>query len=347
MSSLFKSKKEEIPGPREITTPLQKEAQERLRGFGELGQPVTPSKDIFGDLPAFAPDLPEEAVIPGLLKGFTERQTPGVTTAGIKQIMDTLTGGFDPATSPFYQSLRKGIGKEKEIADIRLKQIAQEAGQFRSTGRFGQEADLEKETFESLAGIMAALTEGERQKKLDVLPQAFAAGAEEEQFPLRSLAALQQFSLFPRRQAELETKRQDILRGRGEQLNIAQLLADPSSFQYYQPQFSTEASPFERFILPIIASGAKAAGTAALASSIKLKEDVKPMRNSLAIVNELQGVTFKWKKDGIKDGGVIAEDVEKIIPNAVIEIDGVKHIKPMVIIGYLLEAVKEISTAKN
>ena len=259
MSSLFKSKKEEIPAPREISTDLQKEARNRLKGMGAFGTTPVSYEDLFGDLPTYAADESYEAVIPELLTGFTQRKTPETTQAGIKQIMDTLTGAYDPTTSEYYKSTRRGIEKERQESQKNIRQAAQAAGQFRSTGRLGEEQKLEEETFATIADVMGRLTEAERQRKLDVVPQAMAAGQEEEAFPLRTLAALQEFSLFPRRQAALEAERSNIQAGRNEQLSIAQLLADPSSYQWYQPQYNTEASPFESILMPLIQSGAQVA----------------------------------------------------------------------------------------
>ncbi len=261
MSGLFKSKKEELPAPREVTTPLQKTAQERLSEFGAFGAKPTAGADIFGNLPSIAPDQPSELAIPGLLKDFIGRGQPATTSAATQQILDTLGSGFDPATSPFFKGLRSGVLKEAGESATRLRQGTQSAGQFRSTGRIKQERKLEEETFSTIANIMATLTEQERRNKLNILPTAFAAGAQEEGAPIRTLQAISDFSLFPRRQAELETQRGDILRTRGEELSIAQLLADPNSFLFQQPQFSTESSPFERLLLPLIQSGIGAAGS--------------------------------------------------------------------------------------
>ena len=36
-------------------------------------------------------------------------------------------------------------------------------------------------------------------------------------------------------------------------------------------------------------------------------------------VSELKGVTFEWKKDGSESAGLIAQDVEKVLPSAVKE----------------------------
>ena len=82
-------------------------------------------------------------------------------------------------------------------------------------------------------------------------------------------------------------------------------------------------------------------------SSIILKENINEIDSPLETVKELHGVLFDWKENKQRDGGVIAEELEKIIPSCVVEVNGIKHIKPMMIIAYLIEAVKELSSKRG
>ena len=52
-------------------------------------------------------------------------------------------------------------------------------------------------------------------------------------------------------------------------------------------------------------------------SDERLKDDVKPLRNALKTVNSLKAVNFTWKKDGSKDFGFLAQDLAKVVPQAV------------------------------
>lgn len=52
-------------------------------------------------------------------------------------------------------------------------------------------------------------------------------------------------------------------------------------------------------------------------SSIRFKENVVPINDALSIINKLQGVTFDWKESGQSDMGVIAEQVNKVVPQFV------------------------------
>ena len=69
-----------------------------------------------------------------------------------------------------------------------------------------------------------------------------------------------------------------------------------------------------------------AAGVALAASDINVKENIKPIGEK----NGYQWYEFTYKEGlGLPEGvqtGVIAQEVEKINPDAVVEIDGIKHV---------------------
>lgn len=79
-------------------------------------------------------------------------------------------------------------------------------------------------------------------------------------------------------------------------------------------------------------------------SSLAFKENVHPINNALDSIMKLTGV-FYDRKDGsaVNESGLIAEDVNKIIPEVVTRDDngnayGVKYTK---LIAFLIEAIKE------
>lgn len=76
------------------------------------------------------------------------------------------------------------------------------------------------------------------------------------------------------------------------------------------------------------------------------KDNITQISNSLATVNQLNGVEFTWKDNGKPSAGVIAQQLENILPALVATgDDGLKSVNYLGIIGYLIEAVKEL-TAK-
>ena len=58
-----------------------------------------------------------------------------------------------------------------------------------------------------------------------------------------------------------------------------------------------------------------------IASDAKLKENVKDLNYGLKDVLDIRPVSFDWKKDKKEDIGVIAQEIEKIIPEVVVEVD--------------------------
>lgn len=77
-------------------------------------------------------------------------------------------------------------------------------------------------------------------------------------------------------------------------------------------------------------------------SDKRLKKGIKQIEGALEKVNKLKGVSFEWKESGAQALGLIAQDVEKVIPELVTTDDnGFKGIRYNNIIAVLVEAIKE------
>jgi hypothetical protein len=79
-------------------------------------------------------------------------------------------------------------------------------------------------------------------------------------------------------------------------------------------------------------------------SDLQFKTDVRLIDNALNIVNSLDGVAFNWKDTGVQSYGVIAQEIEEVIP-ALVEINdaGIRSVNYNGLIGFLIEAVKTLS----
>jgi hypothetical protein len=79
-------------------------------------------------------------------------------------------------------------------------------------------------------------------------------------------------------------------------------------------------------------------------SDERMKYNVKPIKNPLDKVNRMEGVTYRWKDDDDMDAGVIAQDVERAMPEAVSMDDetGMRKVSVPQMVGVLTEAVKEL-----
>ena len=81
-------------------------------------------------------------------------------------------------------------------------------------------------------------------------------------------------------------------------------------------------------------------------SDERLKENVNKIVNSKEVVNNLTGYSFDWKEEADREGkdfGVMAQDVEKVLPELVHERpDGFKSVDYVKLIPYLIEEVKRL-----
>ena len=90
-------------------------------------------------------------------------------------------------------------------------------------------------------------------------------------------------------------------------------------------------------------------------SDERLKTDIQKIENATDKISQINGYTFTYKEDGKKSAGVIAQELEKVLPSAVSEKellkkdDGVtyKTVHYDQIIGLLVESIKELKQEIN
>ena len=90
-----------------------------------------------------------------------------------------------------------------------------------------------------------------------------------------------------------------------------------------------------------VAGNFVASGNVTAYSDERLKSNIETIPNALEKVNALRGVTFD--KDGERGLGVIAQEVEKVLPEVVLEGEEYKSVAYGNIVGVLIEAVKELT----
>ena len=79
-------------------------------------------------------------------------------------------------------------------------------------------------------------------------------------------------------------------------------------------------------------------------SDLTLKKNLKLVENPIDKLNQLNGYLYQWKENDEYQYGVIAQEVEKILPHAVSTgKDGIKGVAYNQIIPVLIEAVKELN----
>lgn len=106
----------------------------------------------------------------------------------------------------------------------------------------------------------------------------------------------------------------------------------------------TLGNTISRFV--ITANSVTASGDVTAFSDVTLKNDIVTIAYALDKVNNMRGVSYVRKdyNDGLTRLGVIAQEIEKILPEVVTEnADGIKAVNYSGIIPVLIEAIKELS----
>jgi hypothetical protein len=85
-------------------------------------------------------------------------------------------------------------------------------------------------------------------------------------------------------------------------------------------------------------------------SDIRLKENVESITNALSKVGDLRGVYYNFKNSKKREIGVIAQEVEPILPEIVFDSKAEKSYKSVAygnMVGFLIECIKELKQEKD
>ena len=88
------------------------------------------------------------------------------------------------------------------------------------------------------------------------------------------------------------------------------------------------------------------------ASDLTFKKDIVTISNSVDTIKKLTGRSFTWKEENIKSFGVIAQEVETVLPELVTtteepegsEVEAKKMVNYAAFAGHFIEAIKELAT---
>lgn len=102
------------------------------------------------------------------------------------------------------------------------------------------------------------------------------------------------------------------------------------------------ASSFAR-LSGAIFSGTVTAPNFVSSSDARLKTNVTPISDALQKVQALTGVTYNMIDGGSREIGLIAQDVQAVAPEAVVETEGLLRLAYGNLVGLLVEAIKDLS----
>ena len=76
-------------------------------------------------------------------------------------------------------------------------------------------------------------------------------------------------------------------------------------------------------------------------SDANLKTDIRPIENAREIAKKIRGIYFRWISNGKESAGVLAQEVQKVFPQAVrVRPDGTLSVDPMALIGLLFATIE-------
>ena len=240
MSGMFKPKKTEVDAPRQLTSPEQR------KGYDYLLSQVNPGGQRYTGQLSEQPQQ-YESYLPGLVESYAHRQDTPLLTSAKSQLQKSVEGGYDPYNSEYYKAYRDQSNANLAEAQTKARQSAQVGGMLRSTGRLNTENKLIGETTRDQNSILAGMYEQERGRQIDAVPQAISLSQYEEDAPLRTARSLMDIGGYQtsQKQAGLDRLYQDYLQSTGQASNAAGILADPGTYNYYQPQYTTSISPLQ------------------------------------------------------------------------------------------------------
>lgn len=77
-------------------------------------------------------------------------------------------------------------------------------------------------------------------------------------------------------------------------------------------------------------------------SDVNQKENIHDLVNAIDIINQIRPVSFNWKEDGKLSYGVIAQEIEEVLPELVnTNSAGVKSVAYSQIIPFLVKVIQE------
>ena len=210
MSGLFKSKEGKLTT---IDTP-QSELGAKLSEW--LGSQVGKTGPKYeGDRVAPMSGYEEQSL--DFLKQYGQGGFSQPTQQAAGEISKTLTGQYDPSSSPYYQAMKAASARNLEETQKNIGSAAAGGGRYWGGARLGAQGEAATERNLGMDALLGQLASQERQNRLNILPQAMQLGQYMEQDPLRKATAMQSLGALPR--------------------NIAQAANDAAYQQWMQEQY--------------------------------------------------------------------------------------------------------------
>jgi len=153
-----------------------------------------------------APKTAQETQSLDYLNKYATQPTSEQTQLAQNEVKKTLTGGYDPTTSPYYQAMK--AESAKNLGDT-LEGISSDAaggGRYWTGARLGEQGEARTTAGNALNTILGQLSESERNRMMTASQQAQSLGTEQTEQPLKVATALQSLGSLDRNLAQAQNE---------------------------------------------------------------------------------------------------------------------------------------------
>lgn len=257
--SIFKGKTSQ-PVNIDTRNPQRQQIDSFLANFlQQYGSQYQPGKAYPGKLSAPMSGY-ESQGLDQFLAQYLNQPDQSSQTGDVRNLLNkTITGGFDPGTSQYYQALRDTANYNNRRAVTQSNADFGARGKFFSTAATNKTGDINAQTSIGLNNSLAQLADQERTRQMGAVGPALGLEQYLTQLPLAKASAATTIGALPRelQQADLERMYQDFKRQQTELGNVVSgaggVSNTPVTQGYNLPSIS-QPSTFEKFIGPIIQS---------------------------------------------------------------------------------------------
>lgn len=127
------------------------------------------------------------------LQNYVSASVPKTTEAARKSVTDTLTGKFDPASSPFYQAVKAESARNLADTQANIASNAAGAGRYWSGGRLRAQGNAAVDNANNLNTVLGTLADQERTRQMQAVTQGMLLGQQESSEGLNKAEALQKY----------------------------------------------------------------------------------------------------------------------------------------------------------
>lgn len=281
----FFSKKKTTTTLEPMKEKWQLEAGQNLANFANTNMtqnPFVPGQEYGRISYLMSPSFYEQIGLDQLGQ-FQQQGKPAAFTAANEEMLKTLQGDYDPATSDYYQATRKNIEKERLKAIKDANNLMAKYGLNQSSYKTDRLSEINENTFDQVSTLLGTMAENERVRKLNAAPVAANIGNMENAMDLQKIQASQQFGSLPRLLEAVGYE--DFLRQQQERQFPYQVGQQVFStpIEYGQKSITTESpSTFSKFIGPAVQAAGFALAPFTGGASIPISQVVAPIATGVS-----------------------------------------------------------------